>query len=62
MGGESSLMFTDDDIERVAIALFVSEIGGKGWPSKFPESAKEHWRKQARVAIEAMQKTGEICA
>ena len=55
-------MFTDDDIERVAIALFVSEIGGKGWPSKFPESAKEHWRKQARVAIEAMKKTGEICA
>ncbi len=42
-------------VERVAIAIFVSEIGGAGWPGELPESAKEHWRKKARAAIEAMR-------
>lgn len=43
-------------VERVALAIYVAEIGGpEGWNHPRVEAGKERWFAKARAAIEAMR-------
>jgi hypothetical protein len=47
-------------VERVALAIYVAEIGGpEGWNHPRVEAGKERWFAKARAAIEAMREPTE---